>query len=244
MASTKDRQAVDDLGPGAVEKRDAWARRDGTEAYVREMGVYAVERDAEIVGRMLGHGPGLLLDLPCGTGRYLEAEVERGFTVVGADYSPTMMGVAEHVAGTSLVRADVFRPPFGRERFDVILVSRLLFHYEDGARVIGSLVPCLKPGGRMVFDTLNRFSTRWLASRALDPVRRDPARRLYFEAPGAFEKKLAALGLNVLERVGAYVLPTRSYRFLPHSVTAALHCLESAVPERLRVLTFWHVQKD
>lgn len=244
MENTEDMQAVTDLGHDASEKRDAWARRGRTEAYVSEIGPYAVERDAEIVGRLLGRGPGVLLDLPCGTGRYLATETERGFTVVGADYSPTMMGVARQVEGASLVRADVFRPPFGRERFDVVLVSRLLFHYENGERIIASLLPSLKPGGRMIFDTLNPFSTRWLASSVVDPIRRDPARTLYFEAPGAFEKKLAELGLTVLETAGAYVLPTRSYRLLPRFVTAAVHRLESVVPERLRVLTFWHVQKD
>ena len=224
-------------------KREAWARRQGVESYVREMGPYAVERDARIIRAMLGRGPGRLLDMPCGTGRYLELEKELGYEVVAADYSPTMLSVATRHPDVRFVRADVFAPPFDPGSFDVILISRLLFHYAESERILGALLPCLKAGGRMVFDVLNAFSTRWMASRALGCLRTDPAKRLYFETFASMRRRLGRLGLRILDRRCAYVAPTRLYRYLPRWATGALDALEKAVPPSLRVLSFYNVTR-
>jgi glycosyltransferase involved in cell wall biosynthesis len=229
-------------GPTSRLKRDAWAVQAGTETYVRKMGSYALARDAQIVGNLIGRGPGRLLDIPCGTGRNFDLTQGQGYRIVGADFSPTMLRVARGYGGVPLVRADAFAPPFARETFDTILMPRLLFHYANPESIIAGLLPTLKPGGRMVFDTLNTFSTRWLASLILRPFR-DTALRTFFESPRGFAQKLAGLGLEVTRCESAYVLPTRLYRFLPGPFVRLVHATERLVPKRYRVLTFWQVKR-
>jgi ubiquinone/menaquinone biosynthesis C-methylase UbiE len=99
-----------------MEKRQAWATRIATETCIREMGAYAVARDEQIVRGLLGRGPGRLLDLPCGTGRFLEIEKELGFRVTAADYSPTMLEVARRHREMEFFKADAFSPPFAPAR--------------------------------------------------------------------------------------------------------------------------------
>jgi SAM-dependent methyltransferase len=229
-------------GPAARRKRDAWAVQAGTETYVREMGSYALARDAQAFTDAIGRGPGRLLDIPCGTGRNFDLARGQGYTIIGADFSPTMLRVARKYEAVPLVRADAFAPPFDRDTFDVILMPRLLFHYANPESIIAGLLPSLKPGGRMVFDTLNTFSTRWLAGLIAQPFR-DPARRTFFESPHGFTQKLADLGLEVTRCRSAYLLPTRLYRFLPPPLVSLIHALESLVPKRFRVLTYWQVNR-
>jgi len=230
------------LDENAKRKRDAWAEKRGVDTYVRDMGVYALRRDESIVGRMLGRGPAHLLDIPCGTGRYLATASELGFQVIAADYSPSMLSVARQHEGVPFVRADVFRPPFMPGSFDVILVSRLLFHYAYPERIVAGLLPLLRPNGRMVFDVLNPYSTRWWASQFLRLLRPDPARQLYFESPAHLERSLGRLGCEVIERRSAYLLPTRAYRGLPRLITRLADAVESILPSRLRVVTYWHIR--
>jgi SAM-dependent methyltransferase len=233
-----------ELDPSSVQKREAWAAKAGTETYIQEMGPYALRRDEQIVRGLLGKGPGKLLDLPCGTGRFLALEKELGFTVTAADYSPTMLRIAQRHAGVEFIRVDAFAPPFEPQTFDIILISRLLFHYRNPEAILKALAPALKQGGRMIFDTLNRLSLRWWASVLLSPWRRDPARRLYFETYRSMRRKLQPLGLKVVCRRSAYVLPTRAYRFLPRFVVAMIHAIEGIVPPPLRVLSFWAVMRE
>jgi len=206
------------------------------------MGRYAVARDEAIVRSLLGRGPGRLLDLPCGTGRFLEMDKELGFTVTAADYSPTMMSVAKQHEGVEFVTADAFDPPFEPDTFDAILVMRLLFHYANPEAIVSALSRSLKPGGRMVFDTLNRFSTRWMASKVIK-VYKTPARRLYFETQSSMRHKIEQAGLRVTATRTAYVLPTRAYRRLPRVVTCLVDACEKLTLPSLRVLTYWQVEK-
>ena len=235
--------ATQPLDSAALRKRDAWAARTGVDTYVQEMGAYALRRDREIVQAMIGRGPGVLLDLPCGTGRFLELERASGYQVVAADYSSTMLAAARCHEDVQFVRADVFDPPFEPETFDVMVVLRLLFHYAECERIIASLLPALKPAGRLIFDTLNPGSTRWMASVVLHQLRPDPARRLHFERPGRLQQSLARMGLKVLQRTGAYILPTRLYRHLPRWTWRLADAIEPAVPPSLRVLSYWHVTR-
>lgn len=227
----------------AIQKRDAWAARQGVDTYVQEMGAYGRKRDAEIITSMVGQGPGLLLDMPCGTGRYLALAKSLGFDIVAADYSPTMLSVARRQEGVRFVQADVFNPPFEPATFDVILISRLLFHYAHPETIIALLLPALKPDGRMIFDTLNRYSSRWLASQIVQVIRPEPARRLYFERPVEMEEKLTTLGLKVLQHRSAYLLPTRLYRFVSAGATKICDGVERLFPTSLRVLSYWHVSR-
>ncbi|HEV7302165.1 MAG TPA: methyltransferase domain-containing protein [Tepidisphaeraceae bacterium] len=235
--------AATDDDEAAQRKRHAWATRGKINTYIQEMGWYALQRDEEIVRSLLGKGPGRSLDIPCGSGRFTELQKELDFDVVSADYSPTMLDEAVRKAPGRVLRADIFNPPFPDESFDVVLISRLMFHYADPLTIIRGIAPLLRPGGRIVFDTLNPLSLRRAASLASPGRQKDGATRLHFANPAELSRGIEGLGLEVRQRRTAYVIPTRAYRLLPRWMAWTLHGIEKVWPGPARILTFWQVVK-
>ncbi|MCU1496221.1 MAG: hypothetical protein JWM47_174 [Acidimicrobiales bacterium] len=76
--------------------------------------------------------PSSLLDIPVGTGRFLPHYAQRGHTVVGADISDDMLGVAaEKLAGLddhhiTLEHQDITKLSHGDDTFDLAVCVRLL----------------------------------------------------------------------------------------------------------------------
>lgn len=74
----------------------------------------------------------LILDIPCGAGRFTQLIVDRGYNYVGADFSRAM--AAEARQGTSSPRvkgflsADAQHLPFDDNSFDCVVLWRLLHH--------------------------------------------------------------------------------------------------------------------
>ncbi|MCR4315923.1 MAG: class I SAM-dependent methyltransferase [Planctomycetes bacterium] len=82
-----------------------------------------------------------VLDVPSGAGRWSKLLTDRGFDVVGADYSLEMLEYASEFApGASFVRADGFRLPFAEGSFDLVFCFRMIHHFEAQA-VCGTLIP-------------------------------------------------------------------------------------------------------
>jgi ubiquinone/menaquinone biosynthesis C-methylase UbiE len=76
-----------------------------------------------------------ILDVPCGTGRWIPTLAGRGFRYVGADISQSMVDEARTVTAPppvlGLVVADLARLPFDDESFDAVILWRLLHHVPD-----------------------------------------------------------------------------------------------------------------
>ncbi len=99
----------------------------------------------------------LVLDIPCGTGRFTGFLLSRGYRVVGADIAPEMIRIAQGKAGgipgvLGWAAADATRMPLPDKSVDSVLTMRL-FHlipkdvrplvYRELARVCrGPLVLC------------------------------------------------------------------------------------------------------
>jgi SAM-dependent methyltransferase len=82
------------------------------------------------VRRLLGaewHAARSVLDMPCGTGRFLPGLAAEGRTLVAGDLSLPML-LAAGEASARRVRADATRLPFGDASFDLVLCMRFLFH--------------------------------------------------------------------------------------------------------------------
>ena len=125
----------------------------------------------------------LVLDAGCGTGRFAEVVHRYGGEYVGLDYS-FAVDAANANAGdlerVHFVQADLFRPPFADEAFNLVMSLGVLHHTPDPRRAFASLPRVLKPSGQLtitVYDAGNkvyvansrfwrRFSTR-LPSRTL-----------------------------------------------------------------------------
>jgi ubiquinone/menaquinone biosynthesis C-methylase UbiE len=89
-----------------------------------------------------------VLDLACGTGRWLEILLRMGPKVgVGIDVSSAMLEVAQKkpaLAGV-LTRAECTRLPFTENSFDLVVFSFALGHIADLERLASELVRVMKP---------------------------------------------------------------------------------------------------
>ena len=74
----------------------------------------------------------VVLDIPCGTGRWIRTLTGRGFRYIGGDVSLAMIGEARAAADggkpLGFVNADVGRLPFGDKSVDCVIIWRLLHH--------------------------------------------------------------------------------------------------------------------
>ena len=119
--------------------------------------------DTEVV-RFLGHtvprserSGWRVLDLGCGGGRHLACMAREGFEVHGLDYNTVALDQARRAVASEgqvprLVLADVAEPPFGDQRFDVVLAWGVLFHTtsDRATTMLRHIRRMLKPGGRML----------------------------------------------------------------------------------------------
>lgn len=117
----------------------------------------------DVLARQSGAGvAGLrVLDIGCGGGFLAEEFAALGYRVTGVDPSPASVGVARtHAAGRGLhidYRVGVGEElPFPDAAFDVACCCDVLEHVSDLDRVISETARVLTPGGRYLFDTINR----------------------------------------------------------------------------------------
>jgi SAM-dependent methyltransferase len=150
-----------------------------------------------------------VLDVPCGGGLALRGvRPDQELRYVAADISPAMLErTRRHAARlgrvTEAMAADIERLPFADNEFDLCVCFNGLHCLPDPARAVRELARCLKPGGRLVGDTivLRAGARQDLAITAL--------RRFGLFGPGgtavAVEHWLTDAGLRVdrLDRSGA-----------------------------------------
>lgn len=101
-----------------------------------------------------------VLDLACGTGRWLQKMRERGArTGVGIDFSPAMLQVADRKPSVRgrLVRADCLHLPFPAAIFDFAICSFALSHIHDGLNQLAEEVArVMRPRAVVIVSDLHR----------------------------------------------------------------------------------------
>lgn len=101
-----------------------------------------------------------VLDVPCGGGVALRG-LRSGLRYVGADLSPDMLArtrrrAARRGLDVELVEADVVSMPFAGGSFDLCVSFNGLHCLPDPAAAVREIARCLRPGGRLVGDTVMR----------------------------------------------------------------------------------------
>lgn len=104
-----------------------------------------------------------VLDVPCGGGLALRGvRPDQRLRYVAADISPDMLERARGRAASlglgevEFTVADIERMPFSDGEFDACLTFNGLHCLPDPAAAIREIARCLKPGGRLIGDTLVR----------------------------------------------------------------------------------------
>lgn len=232
-----------------LEEKNFWLGKSPS-IYRSGIGLYARNKDAQIIAKFLVEKRGTAIDIPCGEGRHSLLLKSLGFSVLSADISETMLKTTETLAGTETSHIDVFNPGDIRKfkgRFDVVLSSRLFFHYYDQDELFRNLVSLMKSGGVIIFDTLNKNSIRWFIHRAilmfgkflLSESQYNHERSLTFNTPQDVLNLATEFNLKLVEKHGEYLLPTRLYRFIPSFLTFLLCSVERAMPDKIKTLTYW-----
>jgi len=95
-----------------------------------------------------------ILDAGCGTGRHFEPMILAGSRLVGVDFAPGMLRVAQgKYPQVPLVLADLEQPlPFRARSFDAVLCALVGEHLRDLRGVFRESYAVLKSGGRFVFS--------------------------------------------------------------------------------------------
>jgi ubiquinone/menaquinone biosynthesis C-methylase UbiE len=163
--------------------------------------------------RLLGTGPGELLDAGMGAGRLCQELERRGWTVSGVDVSEEMLALArERLPGARLVCADIEDLPFPDSSFDAVVATGVLEYAIDRTAAIRELARVLRPGGVAVVSVPNVRSLPVrlrrgvlqpigrVARRALGSRRREPPPREHLPSLSDLEEILSAAGLD-LEKV-------------------------------------------
>ncbi|MHB1415286.1 MAG: bifunctional 2-polyprenyl-6-hydroxyphenol methylase/3-demethylubiquinol 3-O-methyltransferase UbiG [Chloroflexota bacterium] len=101
------------------------------------------------------------LDLGCGGGHLAEPLARVGAKVAGVDISAKALGVARAHAGASglaiaYLQAPAEGLPFRSAAFDVVVAFDVLEHVADLGRAIAEAARVLRPGGKFIYDTMNR----------------------------------------------------------------------------------------
>ena len=168
-----------------------------------------------------------VLDIGCGGGLLAEGMAERGAKVTGIDLSEGAIKVAKlHLKESGrqvdyrLVSAEAMAAEMPGA-FDLVTCLEMLEHVPDPASIISACCTLLRPGGQVIFSTLNRnpksFALAILGGEYL--LRLIPAgthEYAKFIRPSELEGWARAAGLQHRHSTGMHYNPlTRHYRLGP-----------------------------
>jgi SAM-dependent methyltransferase len=192
---------------------------------------------AQRLERCLGFSPGRLAGLMvfeagCGAGRFTEVMVRAGALVHAVDLSAAVEANRRNIgdrANYVVAQADLLRPPFPPESFDVVLCLGVLQHTPSPEASVRALWRMVKPGGLLVVDHYT-----WTLSRAtkLAPLYRVVLKRL----PPARAKRVTdtlvnaffplhwrARRFSLAQRLLSRVSPCLAYCHLHPEMSRELH---------------------
>ncbi len=148
------------MKPWYEELFDNYAR-----TYDRESFVQGTSGECDFIEREIGADRSVrILDIGCGTGRHAIELTRRGYAVVGVDLSESQLArarekAAEAGAAIDFRRHDARDLPFAAEFGLAIMLCEGAFPLmetdEMNFRILQGAARALKPGGKLIFTTLN-----------------------------------------------------------------------------------------
>jgi len=160
-----------------------------------------------------------ILDIACGGGLVCEPLARLGAQVTGIDTSANAIAAARaHAAAQDLdidyqcCALEEFSP---RQKFDVITALEILEHVADPAAFVKSAVRLLKPGGLIIFSTINRTAKSLLLAKiAAEDILKIIPRGTHdwnqFIQPSELAEACEAADLTVKNMIGLKVNPIRA----------------------------------
>ena len=115
-----------------------------------------------------GNNGATIVDVGCGGGLLAEEFARMGLRVTGIDPAPQSIETARSHAAAAGLDID-YRVgcgealPFVDGAFDAVACCDVLEHVDEPAAVIAEMARVLKPGGLLLYDTVNRTLRSWFA---------------------------------------------------------------------------------
>jgi 2-polyprenyl-6-hydroxyphenyl methylase/3-demethylubiquinone-9 3-methyltransferase len=125
---------------------------------------YFLKKLKQHYGQKLTENTLQVLDVGCGGGILTElvAKENRNFNVLGIDISKRSIETAakhakeNNVTNVSYKYGSVYDIPVDSSSMDIIIMSDVLEHFLDLNKVMSEVKRVLRPGGILVYDTINR----------------------------------------------------------------------------------------
>jgi SAM-dependent methyltransferase len=173
---------------------------------------FSVPRDDVLDGLMASRPLVRVLDLGCGTGRWLAAQHAffggSGVTWLGADPSPAMLAEARAKGIANLTRARAEELPLNDATIDYIASRYCFHHFGDKDRALDEIVRVLAPGGLFGITNIEPTGAEgwWAYEYFPETIAIDAAR---FWPPSRIADALEARGLTVEIRldIGSEEIP-------------------------------------
>jgi SAM-dependent methyltransferase len=186
------------------------ARYDGVADWYDETmaGSELALADQQLALRLLGRGPGRLLDVGCGGGRHMLAFAAAGWTPVGVDVSQDQLRLARE-RGCDVVQGRAEELPFDDDSFAGAVSMWTHTDVEDFAQALREIARVLRPGGAFVYLGVHPCfvgpHSQFVAGEGV-PILHPGYRRAgrYDDGPG-----ISPAGLRA--RVGAVHLPLGTF---------------------------------
>jgi len=171
-----------------------------------------------------------VLDVGCGGGILAESMAAAGADVTGIDMGEAPLEVARLHLLESGLEVNYLRIPaeeMAREQpasFDVVTCMEMLEHVPDPASIIQACHDLVKPGGQVVFSTLNRNPKSYLfaivgAEYVLNMLPRGTHDYAKFIRPSEMARWVRQAGLETTDICGMTYNPfTKAYRLDPDDV--------------------------
>jgi len=204
--------------PPELDVSTAYAR--WAETYPREPANELMRLEQREVLRLLPELAGRrLVDLGCGSGRYLAKAAALGVgPSVGLDPAPAMLARAAGL-GARLVGGALPALPFRDGSFDVAVCGLVVGHLPELAPALAEMARVLRPGGVLVYSDLHPEGERhgWRRTFVAADAREYAVRHFVHSLEAHFEA-CAAAGLAVEEVAEPRVESVRRWRGAPAAV--------------------------
>jgi SAM-dependent methyltransferase len=160
-----------------------------------------------------------VLDAGCGTGealRWLLDEVEPGGSVVGIDLAAAHVTAARVTvsAQTSVLQADLLKPPFAVGSFDLIWSVNTINHLRDPLTGVKLLATLLRAGGRIALGQSSLLPDMYFAwDSRLERLTNEAVRQYYLDRYRLDERELTAVRslIGVLRRADLRKVIARTF---------------------------------
>jgi ubiquinone/menaquinone biosynthesis C-methylase UbiE len=177
----------------------------------------------------------VILDMPCGTGRFSQFMKSRGVETIGVDYSEAMIKQMLEKINIPVARGDLFSLPIKTSSIGCIVSLRFIFHYRSIKDILHELSRVLCNSGIVIFDTFN-----W--SPKANFMFGD--KRVFIHTRKKIMETLKGAKLNVIDERHCFLVSPQIYKALPFRFSKVLRACENLVPHCLMARSFWCAKKD